>query len=234
MNHSEYLRRKMAAAPKVLGAARPGDASETTRIRGAMAAAAGRLRIPPNRTQPPAAICCGPRVQNTSLPSGQPVYISTPIRLGPGCGLTEDRSNTIRASVAAGCALLGTAAQGWPSTPVTRMAGCIPTGEITKACCAQEWTPEVPRDAEGNPTDPTLKALAYQGEVGCCHIDGPPLYMLDPATLNHCCRPAGNIDTVTMTNVPAFELPIAPAPGPRCCPAPAPAVVGCDSNGYPL
>jgi hypothetical protein len=81
---------------------------------------------------------------------------------------------------------------------------------------------------------PTLKALAYQGEVGCCHIDGPPLYMLDPATLNHCCRPAGNIDTVTMTNVPAFELPIAPAPGPRCCPAPAPAVVGCDSNGYPL
>lgn len=229
MNHSEYLRRKMAAAPRILAPARPGDASETTRIRGAMAAAAGRVRAPPPTTP-----CCAPRVQQVTLPSGLPVYFSTPIRLGPGCGLSEDRSNATRVTVAAGCALLGAAAQGWPTTPVTKIAGCIPTGEVTKECCAQEWTPEVPRDAAGNPTDPTKKALAYQGEVGCCRVDGPPLYMLNPADLNHCCREPGFIDTVTTNNVLFTDLPLVPPTGPRCCPAPAPATTGCDANGYPL
>ena len=49
MNHSEYLRRKMEAAPRILGPARPGDASETTRMRGAIAAAGGRRRAAPRR-----------------------------------------------------------------------------------------------------------------------------------------------------------------------------------------
>jgi hypothetical protein len=214
MNHSEYLRRKMKAAPQVLGAARPGDASETTRMRTAIAAAGGRQRAAP-RT----ALCCGPRTKTTVLPSGVVHYHSPPIRMGPGCGLSEDRTASRTTLVAAGCALIGAAAAGWDTTEgpvVTRMAGCIPTGEIHRACCPQESTPE-------RPTDPTKKALAYQGRVGCCGYQGLPLQALDPATLNHCCRVPGNIDTVTMTDVPGRLLPLVPAYGPSCCPAPAPA-----------
>lgn len=230
MNHSEYLRRKMAAAPRVLAPARPGDASETTRIRGAIAAAAGRIRA-----APPSAPCCAPRVQTTTLPSGVVLYESQPIRLGPGCGLSEDRSMTTRNMVAAGCALIGTAAQGWPTTPATRMANCIPTGEIKQECCAQDWTPEVPRDSAGNRLDPVLnKSLAYKSVEHCCHIDGPPLYMLNPADLNHCCRTTEDVDTTTTNNVRWAELPLSPPPGPSCCAAPAPAATGCDANGYPL
>lgn len=233
MNHSEYLRRKMEAMPKVYAPARPGDASETTRMRGAIAAAAGRVRAAPK-----AAICCDSPSRTTTLPSGVVLYRASSTRpLGPGCGLSEDRTNTGRVQVAAGCALLGVAAQGWsaaPTTPVTHMAGCIPTGEIRRECCPQEWTPEVPRDASGNRTDPTKKALAYQGVVGCCRYQGVPIQSLDPATLNHCCYTPGNIDTVTMTDVPARSLPIVPANQSSCCPAPAVSTGGCDANGYPL
>ncbi len=213
MNHSEYLRRKLEAAPRVLGPARPGDASETTRIRTAIAAAAGRVRA-----RPQAAICCEPRVETTTLPSGVVLYKSTPTtRIGPGSGLSEDRTAGGRVALAAGCALIAEAAGNGFARPVTRIAGCIPTGEVRQACCPQEWTPEVPRDAEGNPTDPTRKALAYQGRVGCCEIHGLPLQAFDPAALNHCCRAPGNIDTVTMTDVPGAALPITPAPQ-GCCP----------------
>lgn len=233
MNHSEYLRRKMEAMPRVYAPARPGDASETTRIRGAIASAAARVRA-----APPAAICCDPGPRTITLPSGVVVYRSSSTRpIGPGCGLSEDRTNTGHAQIAAGCALLGAAAQGWaaaPTTPVTYIAGCIPTGEIRRECCPQEWTPETPRDAAGNPTDPTKKALAYQGEVGCCRYQGVPIQSLDPATLNHCCRTPGNIDTVTMTDVPASKLPITPANQTSCCPGTVVTTGGCDSNGYSL
>ena len=210
----------MEAAPRILGPARPGDASETTRMRGAIAAAGGRSRAVPR-----AAICCAPRVSTTVLPSGVVLYQSSPAgRIGPGCGLSEDRTASRTTLVAAGCALLGTTGA-WNTTTdgpvVTRMAGCIPTGEVRRACCPQESTPEVPRDAEGRPTDPTQKALAYQGRVGCCEYQGLPLQAFDPATLNQCCYTPGNIDTVTMNDVPGRLLPITPAPGPSCCPAPA-------------
>jgi hypothetical protein len=180
MNHSEYLRRKMEAAPRILGPARPGDASETTRMRGAIAAAGGRTR-----TVPRAAICCAPRVQTTTLPSGVILYQSTPSgRIGPGCGLSEDHTASRTTLVAAGCALLGAASGGWDTTTdgpvVTHMAGCIPTGEVRAACCLQEPTPERPRDL-------TKKALAYQSRSSCCEYQGLPLQAFDPAVLNHCC-----------------------------------------------
>lgn len=216
MNHSEYLRRKLESLPKVYGPSRPGDASETTRIRGAVAAAAGRLRA-----RPPTRNCCAPHVRTTTLPSGVVVYESTPVRVGPGCGLSEDRSHGHSIAVAAGCAMIGAG-----------LCGSTVVPEIREPCCPQEWTPEVPRDAAGNPTVPTKKAEAYKGRVGCCHYQGLPPQAFGPV----CCRPAGNIDTVTMTDVPGRLLPIVPAEGPRCCPAPAPASDGCccDVNGYPL
>lgn len=216
MNHSEYLRRKLESLPKVYGPARPGDASETTRIRGAIAAAAGRVRA-----HPPANICCGPRVSSTPMPSGVVVYKSSPIRVGPGCGLSEDRSHSRSIAVAAGCAMIGAG-----------LCGSTVVPEIRESCCPQEWTPEVPRDAAGNRTDPTKKAEAYKGRVGCCEYQGLPLQAFGPM----CCRPAGNIDTNTMTDVPGRLLPIVPAEKAHCCPAPALSSVDCccDANGYPL
>ena len=221
MNHSEYLRRKMESMPKVYGPSRPGDASETTRIRGAIAAAAGRVRA-----RPPTRPCCGPRSRTVVLPSGVVFYDSSPIRIGAGCGLSEDRSNARLVQIAAGCAIIGS-------------GGCRPSTEIRVPCCPQESTPEVPRDALGNPIDPNDpiygKANAYKGRQTCCVIQGPPLQDLDPAILNRCCRPPGYGDTATMTDVPLREMPIIPAERAACCPAPAPAASGeCDANGYPL
>lgn len=203
--------------PKVYGPSRPGDASETTRIRGAIAAAAGRVRAPP-----PTRPCCGPRSRTVVLPSGVVFYDSSPIRIGPGCGLSEDRSHGRLVQIAAGCAIIGS-------------GGCRPSTEIRQPCCPQESTPEIPRDAAGNPTDPTLKANAYKGRQTCCGIQGPPLQDLDPATLNHCCRRPGYGDTATMNDVPLAEMPLIPMTSASCCPAPAPAASGeCDANGYPL
>jgi hypothetical protein len=222
MNHSEYLRRKMESMPRILAPARPGDASETTRIRGAIASAAGRQRATPQ-----SAICCGPRVRTVRLPSGVISYVSTSTgsRLGAGCGFSDDRTASRTTQVAAGCALIGAASTLWTASepPVTRIAGCIPTGEIRQACCPQESTPEVPRDATGRPTDPTRKALAYQGHSTCCPYQGLPLQAFAPEWLANCCYTPGNIDTVTMNDVPASALPITPARQKSCCPGIPPA-----------
>lgn len=224
MNHSEYLRRKVEAMPKVYGPAKIGDASELTRMRGMIAAAAGSVRSAPSSG--PA--CCAPRSRTVRLPSGVIFYDKPTTRpMGPGGGLSEDRTESGRALVAAGCALLGAARAGWPTTPATKLAGCIPTGEIREACCPPESIPEQPRDAAGNLTDPTKKAFAYQGRETCCPIQGPPLQDLDPATLNHCCRTPGNGDTVTMNDVPLGRLPLVPAEKAACCPAPAPPPEDC-------
>jgi hypothetical protein len=219
ISHGEYLRRKKESLPVILGPARPGDASETTRIRGAIAAAANAAAERRIRTAPPSRICCGPRVR-----AGAAYYESTPIRIGPGCGLSEDRSHGRLIQIAAGCALIASGACSRQPT------------EIRQPCCPQESTPEIPRDATGKPTDPTRKAEAYKGRQTCCPIQGPPLQDLDPATLNHCCRLPGYGDTATMTNVPLGELPIVPAERAGCCSAPAPTGVAgyCDGNGYPL
>lgn len=85
-------------------------------------------------------------------------------------------------------------------------------GYVYKDCCPQESTVEIPRDASGNPTDPTAKPAAYKGKVTCCPAVGPPLYMLPPT----CCKPPGTIDTLLANDMPADQIPF-PVPQPRCC-----------------
>lgn len=165
MQHGEYLRRKTAAQAQVIGPYRPGDASETTRIRNAVAANAGKIN-----SQILNDSCCRKRI-------GQ----------GQGTSASQNKDNTSRVLVSAGCAMIssGTGQQIQNRSPITVIAGCIPNyGTIQTECCPQDWTPEVPRDASGNPLDPiTSKSLAYKSAKAPCDC----YYGFPSDVRNECC-----------------------------------------------
>lgn len=154
MQHGEYLRRKTAAQAHVIGPYRPGDASETTRIRNALAANAGKMKSPLFTDS-----CCR---KGRGRGKGTDV----------GTSVTQNKDNASRVLVSAGCAMIGsgTGQQTQNRSPITVIAGCIPNyGTIQAECCPQDWTPEVPRDASGNPLDPiTSKSLAYKSAKAPC------------------------------------------------------------------
>lgn len=147
---------------------------------------------------------------------------------------------TTPASVTTCCRVVGTKPgdgqqQEWSRDAITMRAagraicGTGRVGYIYKDCCPQESTVEIPRDASGNPTDPTAKPAAYKGKTTCCPATGPPLYMLEPT----CCKPPGTINTLLANDMPANQIPY-PVPLPACCSSviPVPPNPCCDENGF--
>jgi hypothetical protein len=195
MNHSEYLRRKMESLPQTFGPARLGD--ESMRIMVARYRSSGIVaaRRGPSFPAPPSRACCGPTPTWRSG-GGRPDNGPFPRE---GDGQQQEWSRDGLTAAAAGCAVC----------KVGRV------GYVEKACCPQESTVEIPRDAAGRPTDPRLKPAAYKGRSTCCGVRGAPLYELEPK----CCTTSGpgRIRTLLANDMPVAEIPVIPAEPPRCC-----------------